>query len=72
MSLRLYNTLTVLAWLLDGISPQHHWKQRLKALLAQHAVGGGSDLATAFPLTSALIAVQPEQPGDRVSRRHRG
>lgn len=35
---RLYNTLTVLAWLLDVISPQHHWKQRLKALLAQHAI----------------------------------
>ena len=37
-SRRLYNTLTVLAWLVDGISPQHHWKQRLKDLLAQHAV----------------------------------
>lgn len=35
---RLYNTLTVLAWLLDCISPQHHWKQKLKNLLAQHTV----------------------------------
>jgi abortive infection bacteriophage resistance protein len=37
-SRRLYNTLTVLAWLLDGISPQHHWKKRLKTLLAQYGV----------------------------------
>lgn len=37
-SRRLYNTLTVLAWLLDCISPQHHWKQRLKALLARHGI----------------------------------
>jgi abortive infection bacteriophage resistance protein len=35
---RLYNTLTVLAWLLDGISPKHHWKERLKSLLSQHAI----------------------------------
>ena len=35
---RLYNTLTVLAWLLDVISPQHHWKQRLKTLLTQHDI----------------------------------
>lgn len=37
-SRRLYNTLTVLAWLLDGISPQHHWKQRLRKLLRQHDI----------------------------------
>jgi abortive infection bacteriophage resistance protein len=35
---RLYNTLTVLACLLDCISPQHHWEQRLKTLLAHHAI----------------------------------
>jgi abortive infection bacteriophage resistance protein len=35
---RLYNTLAVLAWLLDSISPQHQWKQRLKALLVQHQI----------------------------------
>lgn len=35
---RLYNTLTTLAWLLDCISPGHHWKQRLKGLLAQHGI----------------------------------
>ncbi|AWB34862.1 hypothetical protein DBV39_15250 [Orrella marina] len=37
-SRRLYNTLTVLAWLLDSISPQHHWKQRLKTSLLQHSI----------------------------------
>lgn len=35
---RIYNTLTVLAWLLDRISPDHHWKSRLKALLVQHGI----------------------------------
>lgn len=35
---RLYNTLTMLAWLLDCISPHHHWKQRLKELLLKHAI----------------------------------
>lgn len=35
---RIYNTLTVLAYLLDCISHGHHWKQRLKSLLAQHAI----------------------------------
>lgn len=35
---RIYNTLAILAWLLDCISPQHHWKSRLKSLLAQHGI----------------------------------
>jgi abortive infection bacteriophage resistance protein len=35
---RIYNTLTVLAWLLDCISPHHHWKHRLKTLLTQHDI----------------------------------
>lgn len=35
---RIYNTLTTLAWLLDCISPAHHWKKRLRALLALHGV----------------------------------
>lgn len=35
---RIYNTLTTLAWLLDCISPHHHWKQRLKELLVQHGI----------------------------------
>ena len=37
-SRRLYNTLTVLGWLLDCINPRHHWKLSLKNLLAQHAI----------------------------------
>lgn len=35
---RLYNILTDLAWLPGCISPQHHWKQRLKTLLLQHTI----------------------------------
>lgn len=35
---RIYNTLTVLAWLLDCICPHHHWRQRLQTLLKQHAI----------------------------------
>ena len=35
---RLYNTLTTLAWMLDTISPQHHWKKRLKELLTRHGI----------------------------------
>ena len=37
-SRRLYNTLTTLAWMLDTISPQHHWKKRLKELLTRHGI----------------------------------
>jgi abortive infection bacteriophage resistance protein len=35
---RLYNTLTVLAWMLDCISPQHQWKSRLNNLLTKHRI----------------------------------
>jgi len=34
----LYNTLVMLAWLLDRISPGHHWKKRLLELIERHAV----------------------------------
>lgn len=37
-SRKLYNTLVMLLHLMDQIAPHHHWRQRLKALLAQHAV----------------------------------
>jgi abortive infection bacteriophage resistance protein len=37
-SKRIYNTLSVMAWLMDCVSPRHHWKSRLKELLARHAV----------------------------------
>lgn len=35
---RIYNTLAALAFLLDNISPQHQWKQRLKNLLNKHGI----------------------------------
>lgn len=35
---RLYNTLVMLAYLLDLISPGHHWKGRLADLVARHRV----------------------------------
>jgi abortive infection bacteriophage resistance protein len=37
-SKRIYNTLSVMAWIMDCISPHHHWKLRLKELLARHAI----------------------------------
>ncbi len=33
---RLYNTLTMLAYLMDIINPGHHWKQRLFELFSRH------------------------------------
>ncbi|MBP6533956.1 MAG: Abi family protein [Arenimonas sp.] len=30
---KIYNTLTVLAYFLDNISPNHHWREKLKALM---------------------------------------
>ncbi|MBA2780074.1 Abi family protein [Billgrantia kenyensis] len=33
---KIYNTLVMLAYCLDLISPGHHWKQRLGTLLGQH------------------------------------
>lgn len=35
---RLYNTLVMLAYLMDVISPRHHWKHRLKCLINQHGI----------------------------------
>jgi abortive infection bacteriophage resistance protein len=37
-SRKLYNTLVILLHCMDVISPQHHWRTRLKDLLARHAV----------------------------------
>lgn len=33
-----YNTLVMLAWFLDRISPDHHWKTRLRNLLECHTI----------------------------------
>ncbi|MEK6750168.1 MAG: Abi family protein [Pseudomonadota bacterium] len=35
---KLYNTLVMIAYFMDLISPHHHWKTRLKALISNHAV----------------------------------
>jgi abortive infection bacteriophage resistance protein len=35
---RVYNTLTVLAWLMDRTSREHHWKQRLINLIFHHSI----------------------------------
>jgi abortive infection bacteriophage resistance protein len=37
-SRKLYNTLTMMLHLMDTIAPAHHWRQRVKALMAQHRV----------------------------------
>lgn len=34
----LYNTLVFLAYMMDAISPGHHWKTRLKNLITQHGI----------------------------------
>ncbi|TAN52892.1 MAG: hypothetical protein EPN21_02870 [Methylococcaceae bacterium] len=43
---KLYNTLTMLAYLLDNVSPGHHWKQRLSTLITNHAA---PTLSMGFP-----------------------
>ncbi len=35
---KLYNTLVLLAWMMDCTSPNHHWKARLSVLLEQHGI----------------------------------
>lgn len=35
---KIYNTLAMLAYLMDCISPGHHWKIRLKGLIDSHAI----------------------------------
>lgn len=45
-SRKLYNSLVILTYFMDTIAPGHHWRQRLKGLLAQHAI---SVQAMGFP-----------------------
>jgi abortive infection bacteriophage resistance protein len=33
---RIYNSLCLIAWLMDGISPGHRWRKRLRDLLDEH------------------------------------
>lgn len=35
---KLYNTLVMIAYFMDLISPNHHWKTRLKALIDNHTI----------------------------------
>ncbi len=35
---RIYNTLVMLSYLMDCISPGHHWKQRLFDLIRSHGI----------------------------------
>ena len=37
-SRKLYNTLVILLYFMDTIAPQHHWRARLKDLIARHNV----------------------------------
>ena len=37
-SRKLYNTLLILLYFMDVIAPNHHWKLRLKALIADHNI----------------------------------
>lgn len=38
-SRKLYNTLLIIVHMMDVIAPNHHWRQRLKALIEHHHVG---------------------------------
>ncbi|MEX2365439.1 MAG: hypothetical protein WD601_02455, partial [Pseudohongiellaceae bacterium] len=46
-SKKLYNTLVMLGYLLDNISPGHHWKQRLRQLIQDYDIG---ESAMGFPV----------------------
>lgn len=35
---KIYNSLVMIAYLMDVINPGHHWKQNLKVLLAEHNI----------------------------------
>lgn len=37
-SRKLYNTLVILLYFMDTISPNQHWRMRLKDLIAEHDV----------------------------------
>ena len=41
-SRKLYNTLVILLHFMDIIAPRHHWRQRLKALIVDHAIPVGA------------------------------
>jgi len=53
-SRNLYNTLVILLHCMDVIAPQHHWRVRLKDLIADHATPVG---AMDFPAGWELMAI---------------
>ena len=56
-SRKLYNTLIMLLHFMDVISPSHHWRQRLKTLIAEHNVPIAS---MGFPQGWARAAIWQE------------
>lgn len=56
-SRRLYNTLVILVHMMDAMAPGHHWRKRLKDLLAAHHV---NLTAMDFPADWAARAIWQE------------
>lgn len=38
-SRRIYNTLTLMLYLMNEINPHHRWRERLIQLIEQHGIG---------------------------------
>lgn len=56
-SRRLYNTLVILLHCMDVVAPQHHWRTRLKDLIARHDV---SVAAMGFPANWQHLSIWRE------------
>lgn len=57
-SRKLYNSLVILLHCMDVIAPQHHWRARLKDLIARHAIPAA---AMDFPAGWERMAIWQEQ-----------
>lgn len=57
-SRKLYNSLVILLHCMDVIAPQHHWRARLKDLIARHAIPVA---AMDFPAGWELMAIWQEK-----------
>lgn len=51
---KLYNTLVMITYFMDLISPNHHWKTRLKALINNHAI---DTKAMGFPISWQALPI---------------
>ena len=58
-SRKLYNTLVILLHWMDVISPKHHWRSHVKALIARHAI---PVTAMDFPNGWEQFKIWQEQP----------